>query len=258
MDDLYYPVDFPSFADNKAWKLIIDPILDDENSLTSKFGATLRIKGKVRRETKPTSADEAAAIYDAICKYGWPGTVIKEYFCSRLMRLAGLPAAPVQFIVLPKKTSIFNFGTLIHIIPSRPANELWKMNRSEIEAYQLDPSLVVKLKAFAIWASFIPGNEIGEFRISNTNIPFLIDHQDSLWINAFGIPEIFPKNIHNDWKMFFVGNDQIDQAELFWKELSILAQQLNILDFVDNKALGITMIMIYRKHFSEMLKKRRP
>jgi len=26
------------------------------------------------------------------------------------MRLAGLPAAPVQFIVLPKKTSIFNFG----------------------------------------------------------------------------------------------------------------------------------------------------
>jgi len=61
MDDLYYPVDFPSFADNKAWKLINDPILDDENSLTSKFGATLRACKRITPHVQSVKAEPNAA-----------------------------------------------------------------------------------------------------------------------------------------------------------------------------------------------------
>lgn len=76
------------FVRKTDWKLVSDPILDDERSLVAKMGAFEKagIK-KSQKHPKPTSMEEAASQYDAICKWGWLGISFKEYYASRLMRL---------------------------------------------------------------------------------------------------------------------------------------------------------------------------
>jgi hypothetical protein len=252
MENLYYSLDLPIFVFKSKWKLVVDPILDDKSSLVAKMGAFEKagVK-KFQKHPKPKSTDEAASQYDAICKWGWPGISIKEYYSSRIMRLLGLPAAPVQFIPFNKER--VPFAALIHIIPSDSKGELWKLKNDEIQSLGIDPILVSRLKAFAMWASYSPGAEIGEFRITKDNIPFLVDHQDSLWINSeFCTPFEFPTKIDPEWEKYFIGKDQKEIAYKFWDDLTDAAKML---DVVFN---GSPFSEFYWDHFYRMLTQRRP
>jgi len=181
-DPLFYRVDLPSLAKCSGWRLVEDPILDNEGSLTAKMGAYRKGSGRRVRTPKPNTAEEAALRYDAILKYGWPGTSIKEWICSRLIRLCNLPAAPVQILNLQRRPGLgVPFGALIHVILSVNAPELWNLSSDDLRARGIDPEIVAKLKAFVIWISGTPGNEIGEFRLSLGGCPFIIDHQDVLF-----------------------------------------------------------------------------
>jgi hypothetical protein len=44
--------------------------------------------------------------------------------------------------------------------------------------------LVSRLKAFVIWTSAAGANESGEFRLALDGTPFVVDHQDSLFVGS--------------------------------------------------------------------------
>ena len=252
-DQLFYPLDLPSLAKFSEWRLVEDPILDNVGSLTAKMGANRKGNGRHVRTPKPGTPEEAALRYDAILKYGWPGTSIKEWVCSRLIRLCNLPAAPVQILNLQRRPGLgVPFGALIHVIPSVNAPELWNLSSNDLCARGINPEIVAKLKAFVIWISGMPGNEIGEFRLSLDGCPFMIDHQDVLFLDSFGNLKDYPKTIPtNYWRSFFPDPEQIEIAKTFWTCLPGIVYRFGQLD-----PLGAKLFENFQPHLMRFLTSR--
>ena len=66
---------------------------------------------KIQRDSKLTGAIKFSALHNlnghkAIAKSGFINTVFGEYFWSRIVKLVNLPAAPVQFVVMPENLVI--------------------------------------------------------------------------------------------------------------------------------------------------------
>jgi hypothetical protein len=182
---------------------------------------------------------------------GLAGYLVQGILRIQVDAVIGLPADPVQFIPLDKEG--MPFATLIHVIPSKPKKELWRLGNENIQFERIDPVLVTKLKAFAVWASYSPGAEIGEFRITEDKTPFLINYQDSLWINSeFGTPLEFPEKFDPGWERYFLGQDQIEIANEFWNGLTEASKKLDLI--FD----GSKFSEFYRNHFSRVLTQRRP
>lgn len=212
LDSLYYPNDLDYEAITSDWSI--------RNEIW--FGMSLKYRARSR-----------SSGLKAIVKAEYEPIVYAEFCWSRLARMAGLPAVPVQ---LYKFSSQFlrshrlslPFGTLIEWIQSKDCEWLWRCKSQFIEEEGIDAVQVAKLKAFALWANPV-GREIGEFILSKEKIPFLVDHQDAFFPvrdSQFMIDRCMLDR-------YIIDNEQREQAFLFWETLPSLLNSEHWSKFYD-------------------------
>lgn len=207
MDKLldYDPIELPLVAPSSHWRKYRNPPeTGGDGGLTEKTGAQHRDTGQ-----------------RAIIKTGWPGTSVKELTWSRLARLVGLPAAPAQ-LIMPRRSSSAGLGVIIWLVESGPADWLWTATTPELQAKGVAVKTVSRLKAFVLWTSAAGANEIGEFRLASDGMPFVVDHQDSLFISGLATttliaPRVLPvAYLHR----IFPDDAQLEEAVSFWRGLA--------------------------------------
>lgn len=198
MNPLFYSSDLEYEAVTSDWRIQREIWLGMSQKYKAKHRQSDR-KGIVKADHEPT-------IYAEFC---W----------SRLARMAGLPAAPVQLLhfsrqFLNKHHFSIPVGTLIWWIPSKNSEWLWRCKSDFIQQEGINEATVAKLKAFALWAN-PAGGEVGEFMLSTEKTPFLIDHQDAFFLVRENHFQIDPFML----KRHLVDEKQQEYARIFWDSL---------------------------------------
>jgi hypothetical protein len=200
MNLLFFPTDFSYAAVTTEWRI--------QREIPDGMSFKFKTRNCLSEQT-------------GIVKARFEQILFAEFCWSRLARMAGLPAVPVQwltfsrqFISRHKYTIGLPFGILIWWIPSKEASRIWKLPSKQLRAEGLDVKLVSELKAFALW-SHAGGGEVGEFMVSNDGIPFLVDQQDAFYMISKGEVVISPWMIRN----YLVDEEQYQYAREFWTTL---------------------------------------
>ena len=206
---LYDPLTFPVNAPYSRWRFGRNPeAFGGQGGLTQKYGA-------VHRDSRPPLR--------GIVKTEWTGTILADLLWSRLARLADLPAAPVQLVSTRRAAAPFNLGALVWVIEdAEPAPWLWRATLDEMKARDVrEPETVANLKAFVLWTSGVGANELGEFMVErSTRLPFVIDHQDSLFIASFGVRRPIAADFPAERAVAYLPDPaQRQLAREFWADL---------------------------------------